>query len=118
MSKITHSMTNLLNKEENNYEKCFICKLDGIDYRTNNIQQPQFHKKTNTSDNMTRNKRVTKQCPYYIGAHENKIETFLSIIVPTIYCNGTMAMGCLYQLTADRKSSVPRSGRWMTAFFY
>ncbi len=37
MSKITHSMTNLLNKEENNYEKRFICKLDGIDYRTNNI---------------------------------------------------------------------------------
>lgn len=66
---------------------------------------------------MTRNKLVTKQCPYYLGARENKIENFFRTIVPVIYCMGTMAMGCLYQLTADRKSSVPRSGRWMAAFF-
>ena len=66
---------------------------------------------------MTRNKLVTKQCPYYIGARENKIENNFRIIESAIYCTGTMAMGCLYQLTADRKSSVPRGGRWMSAFF-
>lgn len=67
---------------------------------------------------MTRNKLVTKQCPYYIGARENKIENIFGIIESAIYCTGTMALGCLYQLTADRKSSVPSGGRWMTAFFY
>lgn len=71
-----------------------------------------------TNNEMTKNKLVTKQCPYCIGARENKIENFFRAIVPAIYCTGTMVMGCLYQLTADLKSSIPRSGRWMTAFFY
>ena len=71
-----------------------------------------------TNNEMTKNKLVTKQCPYCIGARENKIENNLRIIESAIYCPSTMAMGCLYQLTADWKSSIPRSGRWMTAFFY
>ena len=66
---------------------------------------------------MTKNKLVTKQCPYNKGARENKIEINFGTVIPAIYCTGTMVMECLYQLTADRKSSVPRSGRWMTAFF-
>ncbi len=67
---------------------------------------------------MTKSKLVTNQCPYSIGVRENKIENNFRVIVSAIYCTGTMATGCLYERAADRKSSVPRSGRWMTAFFY
>lgn len=66
---------------------------------------------------MTKNKLVIKQCPYNIGARENKIENNFETIVPAICCTGTMVKRCLYQLTADRRSSIPRGGRWMTAFF-
>lgn len=77
-----------------------------------------FTIKYNNNNEMTRTKLVTKQCPYNIGVRENKIENIFRTIVPAIYCTAIIAMRCLYQVTADWKSSVPRSGRWMTAFFY
>lgn len=67
---------------------------------------------------MTRNKLPIEQCPYHIGALKDKIGNTYKAATSAIYCLGAVAMGCLYQLTADRKSSVPRSGRWMTAIFY
>ena len=115
MNKFTHSMTSLLNRWNNNYKEYFMSTLEY--YNAKKIySKHDTHKKNNTNNEMTRNKLATKQCPYYIGARENKIENIFGTIVSAIYCTGTIVMGCLYQFMADRKSFVPRSGRLMTVF--
>ena len=67
---------------------------------------------------MTKNRLVIEQCSYYIGAQKDKIGSVYQIVVSAIYCFGATMGRHLYHFRADRKSSVPRSGRWMTAIFF
>ena len=66
---------------------------------------------------MIPNEPLINQCPNYIGAQKDKIGNTYKAAASAIYCLDPVTIRCLYQLTADRKSSIPRSGRWMTAFF-